>query len=254
MLKRFLALAVGLGLALTTLPARADEVYVFAAASLTNALNEIAADYSAKTGQVVKVSFAASSTLAKQIERGAPAQIYASADLKWMDYLAQHKLIDTASRRDLLGNSLVLIAPSASPLPPTALTAKTDIAALAGSGRIATGNPDSVPAGIYFKQSMTRAGQWSKVAPKIAAAASVRAALALVERGEAPLGAVYATDAAISHKVKVIGTLPDSLHDPIRYPFALVAGKETPAARAFLAALSTPAAKAVFAKYGFTVN
>lgn len=254
MLKRFLAAALALALGLSTAPARADDVFVFAAASLTNALNEIGEAFTARTGHAVKPSYAASSALAKQVEQGSPAHVFASADLKWMDYLTQARLVNPDTRFNLLGNTLVLVAPADSPLSRMEIGPKTDIAALAGSGRIATGSPDSVPVGLYFKQAMERAGQWPAVERKIAGAESVRAALALVERGEAPLGVVYATDAAVSKKVKVIGAFPDSMHAPIVYPFALIAGKETPAAKAFLDFVRGDAAKGVFAKYGFKVN
>ena len=254
MLKRFVGAAAALAVCLSVTVARADEVVVFAAASLTNALNEIGESFAAQTGHTLKPSYAASSALAKQVEQGAPAHVFASADLKWMDYLAGKKLVDADTRFNLLGNTLVLVAPADSAQGKLELSAKTDIAALAGSGRIATGNPDSVPVGLYFKQAMERAGQWAAVAPKVASADSVRAALAFVERGEAPLGVVYATDAAVTRKVKVVGVFPDTMHDPIVYPFALVAGKESPAAKALLEYLRGPAAKGVFAKYGFKVN
>lgn len=234
--------------------ARADEVTVFAAASLTNALDEIKENFTAATRHTVRASYAASSALAKQIEQGAPAHVFASADLKWMDYLAGTALINPDSRFNLLGNTLVLVAPADSPMVRQELTRATDIAALAGPGRIATGNPDSVPVGLYFRQAMERTGQWGKVQSKLAATDSVRSALAFVERGEVPLGVVYATDAALSKKVKVVGVFPESLHDPITYPFALVAGKETAAARAFLDYIRKSQAKGVFAKYGFKVN
>ncbi|HLO77293.1 MAG TPA: molybdate ABC transporter substrate-binding protein [Magnetospirillum sp.] len=254
MLKRIIGGLAALVLGLAATAARADDVTVFAAASLTNALNDIGEMFTAKTGHVIKPSYAASSALARQVEQGAPANVFASADLKWMDYLAQAKLIVPDSRFNLLGNTLVLVAPTESKLDRMDLDAKTDIAALAGPGRIATGNPDSVPVGLYFRQAMERAGQWKAVEPKIAGTDSVRAALALVERGEVPLGVVYATDAAVSKKVKVVGTFPAAMHDPIVYPFALVAGKETPAARTFLDFIRTDAAKGVFVKYGFKVN
>ena len=254
MLKRFLGAAAALALGLSALTARADDVVVFAAASLTNALNEIGESFTVKTGHAIKPSYAASSALAKQVEQGAPAQVFASADLKWVDYLTEKKLVNPDTRFNLLGNTLVLVAPADSKVGHIDLSAKTDIAALAGSGRIATGNPDSVPVGLYFKQAMERAGQWAAVAPKVAAADSVRAALAFVERGEVPFGVVYATDAAISKKVKVVGTFPDTMHDPIVYPFALIAGNETAAAKAFLDFIRTNESKGVFAKYGFKVN
>jgi molybdate transport system substrate-binding protein len=254
LMKRLIGAVAGLAITLTATQALAEDVVVFAAASLTNALDEIDAAFTAKTGHAVRASYAASSSLAKQVEQGAPGQVFASADLKWVDYLADKKLINPETRFNLLGNTLVLIAPSDSKLGKVELGPKTDIATLAGTGRIATGNPDSVPVGLYFKQAMERAGQWKAVEPKIAGAESVRAALAFVERGEVALGVVYATDAAMSKKVKVVGVFPDTMHDPIVYPFALVAGKETPAAKALLDYIRGPEAKGVFARYGFKVN
>lgn len=254
LMKRLLGAAAGLALALAAAQARAEDVMVFAAASLTNALNEIGESFAARTGHRMVASYAASSALAKQVEQGAPGQVFASADLKWMDYLADRKLVNPETRFNLLGNTLVLVAPADSRQGRVELSPRTDIAALAGSGRIATGNPDSVPVGLYFRQAMERAGQWKAVEPMIAATNSVRAALAFVERGEAPLGVVYATDAAVSRKVKVVGIFPDSMHDPITYPFALIAGKETPAARALLDHLKGAEAKGVFARHGFKIN
>lgn len=254
MLKRFLGAAAGLALGLSAITAQAEEVFVFAAASLTNALNEVGEQFTAKTGHTIRPSYAASSALAKQVEQGAPAQVFASADLKWMDYLGEMKLINPETRFNLLGNTLVLVAPLDSKLDRVELGPKTNIAALAGDGRIATGNPESVPVGLYFKQAMERAGQWKAVESKIAAADSVRAALAFVERGEVPLGVVYSTDAAVSKKVKVVGVFPDTMHDPIVYPFALIAGKETAGSKALLDFVRSNQAKGVFAKYGFKVN
>ncbi|KIL99473.1 Molybdenum ABC transporter periplasmic molybdenum-binding protein ModA [Paramagnetospirillum magnetotacticum MS-1] len=254
-IKRLLGAVAGLALSLSvTARAHAEDVVVFAAASLTNALNEIGESFTARTGHKMVPSYAASSALAKQVEQGGPGQVFASADLKWMDYLADKKLINGETRFNLLGNTLVLIAPLDAKQGKIELTAKTDIAVLAGTGRIATGNPESVPVGLYFKQAMERAGQWKAIESKIAATDSVRAALAFVERGEVPLGVVYATDAAVSKKVKVVGVFPDTMHDPIVYPFALIAGKETPAAKALLDAIKSPEAKGVFAKYGFKIN
>lgn len=255
LMKRLLGAAAGLVLSVAiVLPAQAEDVVVFAAASLTNALNEIGESFTARTGNKMVPSYAASSALAKQVEQGGPGQVFASADLKWMDYLADKKLINPESRFNLLGNTLVLVAPADAKQAMIELSPKTDIAALAGTGRIATGNPDSVPVGLYFKQAMERAGQWKTVEAKIAATDSVRAALAFVERGEVPLGVVYATDAAVSKKVKVVGVFPDTMHDPITYPFALVAGKETPAAKALLEHIRSPDAKAVFVRHGFKIN
>lgn len=254
MLKRFAGAVTGLLLGLGATTAQAEDVVVFAAASLTSALNEVGEGFKAKTGHTIKPSYAASSALAKQVEQGAPGQVFVSADPKWMDYLAAKKLINPDTRFNLLGNNLVLVAPTDSKLGRVELGPKTDIAALAGDGRIASGNPESVPAGQYFKQAMERAGQWDKVARKVAGADTVRAALAFVERGEAPLGVVYATDAAGSRKVKIVGVFPDTMHDPIIYPFALISGMESQGARAFLDYVRTNEAKGVFAKHGFKVN
>lgn len=254
-IKRLSGAFVGFALSVAvTAQAHAEDVVVFAAASLTNALNEINETFTARTGNKVVPSYAASSALAKQVEQGGPGQVFASADLKWMDYLADKRLINADTRFNLLGNTLVLVAPADSKQGKIDLTPKTDIAALAGEGRIATGNPDSVPVGLYFRQAMEKAGQWAKVGPKVAAADSVRAALAFVERGEVAFGVVYATDAAVSKKVKVVGVFPESMHDPIVYPFGLIAGRESAAAKAYLDTLRTPEAKGVFAKYGFKVN
>ncbi|OJX68627.1 molybdate ABC transporter substrate-binding protein [Magnetospirillum sp. 64-120] len=254
MQKRFVGAVVALALCLSTATARAEEVVVFAAASLTNALNEVGAAFAAKTGHTMKPSYAASSGLAKQIEQGAPAHVFASADLKWMDYLTEKKLVSPDARFDLLGNTLVLIAPADSKTGSMALTEKTDIAALVGSERIATGNPESVPVGLYFKKAMETAGQWDKVKGRVAAADSVRGALAFVERGEVPYGVVYGTDAAVTSKVKVVGTFPDTLYGQIVYPFGQVSGKETAGSKAFLQFVQSAEAKGVFAKYGFKVR
>lgn len=237
-------------------PALAQEptVTVFAAASLTNAFEDIAKLYAAKGEKAqVKFSFAASSGLAKQMEAGAPASIFASADQKWMDYAAGKGLVIPESRVTLLGNTLVLVAPSDKAKPVT-ITRGMDIEALLGpNGRIATGLVDSVPVGIYAKTAFTTLGVWDKVAPRIVGAESVRAALALVERGEVPYGIVYATDAAIAKNVTVVATFPADSHPPVEYPIALVKGQDTPAAKSFFAFLQSPQAKEVYKKYGFAV-
>jgi molybdate transport system substrate-binding protein len=254
-IKRLLQAAALVALILPPVaPAQAEDVTVFAAASLTNALNEIGERFTAKTGNKIVASYAASSALAKQLEQGATAQVFASADTQWVDYLQDKKLINPETRFHLLGNTLVLTAPLDSKLEKMDITPKTDIAKLAGNGRIAAGNPDSVPAGIYFRQAMERSGQWKSVEPKVARTDSVRAALALVERGEVPFGIVYETDAAISKKVKIVGAFPGTMHDPIIYPFALIAGQEKPAAKAFLDYLKSAEAKGVFVRYGFKIN
>lgn len=241
-------LAAALALILSALPAGAAEVLVFAAASTATALDEAGALFAARGGDRVKAAYAASSTLAKQIELGAPAQIYLSADQRWMDYLAARKLLVADSRRDLLGNRLVVVTPADRPSVPLKLDG---LAATLGGGRLALGDPDHVPAGLYARQALEKLGQWAAVEPRLARAESVRAALALVEHGEAPLGIVYATDAAESRKVRVAAEIPESLHEPILYPVALVAGGDTPAARAFLGFLQSPEARAVFARHGF---
>lgn len=230
------------------------KVTVFAAASTTNAVTDIGRLFAGKKlGRVIS-SFASSSTLAEQIDKGAPADIFISANEKWMNYLAKEKVIDSATRFNLLGNRLVLIAPSASRLQHVAVVPGFHLAGLLKGGFLAMGNPDYVPAGIYGRQALQKLGVWQQVKDKVARARDVRAALALVERGEAPLGVVYATDAAITGKVKVIGTFPEDSHPPIVYPAALLAGRETPQAERFMKFLKTPAARAVFKKYGFSVR
>lgn len=246
------ALALALFLAA---PAHAgDEIVVFAAASTTNALNDIGQMFATKGLGGIRTSYASSSTLAKQIEQGAPANLFVSADLKWADYLFERKLLNPSYSLNLLGNRLVLIAPKDAQTPEITLTKQTDLAKLVGNGRLSVGDPDHVPVGIYAKQALENMGQWSKLEPRLARAESVRAALALVERGEAPYGIVYATDAAISKNVKVVANFPEALHETILYPFALVSGKETPTAKAFFQFLQTPEAKAVFTRYGFKIN
>ena len=244
-----------LGLALLAVPgkASADEITVFAAASLTNALSEAGQTFEQKEPHTVRFSFASSSTLAKQIENGAPAHLFLSADLDWMDYLDQRKLIVDTSRINLLGNRLVMIAPVGSALK-VDLKPGIDLAGLLSGGLLATGDPDHVPAGKYARAALEKLGMWKAIEGRIARADSVRAALALVERAECPLGIVYATDAAASPKVKVVGVFPEDSHPPIVYPAALVKGKDTPAARSLLEFLKSPAAKPIFEKHGFTVK
>lgn len=253
-MKRLLTALSLILIACAAAPVAAQEVTVFAAASLTNALTEVGERFAAAGRGRIKPSFAASSGLAKQIENGSPTQVFISADLEWMDYLAARKLIDADSRMNLFGNSLVLIAPLDSKLSGVAIAPGTALAQLAGDGRIATGDPDHVPVGKYARQAFQALGQWGQIERKLARVDSVRAALALVERGEVPLGVVYATDAAISKKVKVIATFPANLHAPVVYPAALVAGNATPAAKAFLAFMASPEAKGIFSRHGFKLN
>lgn len=240
-------------LAAASLPAAAaDGTTVYAAASTTNAVTDVAAAFTKETGLVVTPSFASSSTLAKQIEEGAPAEIFISANSKWMDYLADKGLVAQASRADLLGNDLVLIAPKDSAVEAVAITETLDLAALLDGGRLAVGDPDHVPAGQYARAALEKLGLWETAEQALARQNDVRSALVLVERGEAPLGIVYSTDAAISKGVKIVGTFPADSHPPIAYPVALV--KETDAARRFLDFMKSPAARDIFAGYGFRVN
>lgn len=236
--------------ALTAGPAAAQQVTVFAAASTANAIEDTAKLFMAAGGVKVTPVFAASSTLAKQIEQGAPADLFISADDKWMDYLAARKLIDETTRAALLGNRLALVAPADAKIE-LRIEKAFPLARLLGDGRLATGDPEHVPVGLYAKEALESLGVWAEVAPRLARADSVRAALALVERGEVPFGIVYATDAAIAPKVKVVGLFPTDSHSAVVYPAALVAGRTNPAAQAFLDFLRGPEARAVFRKYGF---
>lgn len=238
------------------LPAHAwAETPVFAAASTTDALNEIAAAFAAKKLGTMVPSYNSSSILAKQIENGAPAALFLSADEQWMDYLDSRKLLAPGTRSDLLGNALVLIAPKGGTTQARVEIAPGfPLAKLLGDGRLAMGDPAHVPAGLYGKAALEKLGVWDQVQNKVAAAENVRAALAFVERGEAPLGIVYATDANASAKVATVGVFPEDSHPPILYPVALVAGHDTPEARAALDFIRGPEAKPIWAKYGFLVR
>lgn len=241
-------------LGLHALGAAAAEVTVFAAASLTNAFEEIAALYQARAPHTVRQSFAASSALAKQLESGAPANIFASADAQWMDWAAQRRLIVPDSRRALLGNRLVLVTAADQPVR-IELRPGFDLAALLGpTGRLATGDPAHVPVGRYAQQALQRLGVWALAEPRLVRADSVRAALALVERGEVPAGIVYATDAAVSKSVRVAAVFPEGSHAPIVYPMALVAGQDTVAARDFFAFLQGEQAQVAYRRHGFDVR
>jgi molybdate transport system substrate-binding protein len=231
--------------------AQDKSVTLFAAASMTNALNDINAAFTKATGIKVVLSYAASSALMKQIENGAPADVFASADLEWMDYGAQKKLIKNDSRVNLLGNRLVLIAPQDSRIGEVAIAQGFDLAKLAGGGRIVTGDVRSVPVGKYAKAALEKLGIWPSVEQKMAMAENVRAALTLVARGEAVLGIVYATDAKVEPNVKVVGTFPADSHPPIVYPVALTINA-TPAAAQYLAFLRGQAAKTIFENHGFS--
>ena len=232
----------------------APEVTVFAAASLQNALEAAAAQYQKQSGRAVRFSFAASSTLARQIEQGAPAAIFASADEQWMDWLQQRNLIVPASRKSLLGNRLVLVVPAARPVS-VELKPGFDFAAVLGpQGRWATGDPANVPAGRYAQQALTALGAWPLAQTRLVSAENVRVALNFVERGEAAAGVVYETDAALSGKVRVAGVFPADSHAPISYPFALVGKYDSPAAREFLSFLDSPAAHEIWRRFGFSVR
>jgi molybdate transport system substrate-binding protein len=224
-------------------------IIVFAAASLTNALQDVGDGFTKDSSIPVKFSFAASSALARQIENGAPADLFFSADLEWMDYLQARKLILVASRHDVLGNQLVLVAPVTSKIT-LHIAADFPLLAALGNSRLAIGDPDGVPAGRYAHEALTKLGVWNAVADRLARADSVRSALVLVDRGEAPLGIVYQTDALIDKNVRVVDVFPDNTHLPITYPIALVSGAKADAAK-FLAYVQTPAAAIVFKRYGF---
>jgi len=244
-----LVLAASLGAAR---PLVAGDVLIFAAASTTQAIEE-AGEHFARAGRDrVRGVFAGSSILAKQIDNGAPADIYLSANPAWMDYLAGRGRIDSASRRDLLANSLVVIAPAASALGDD-FAAAADIPAALGDGRLALGDPDHVPAGIYARQALASLGLWAALENRLVRTMDVRAALRLVARGEAPLGIVYASDAGAFGGVRVMAALGPSGHDPIRYPIALVAGRGNPAAQRFLDFLATPEMAALFRRHGFAL-
>ena len=239
----------------TLVPAKsnADDVVVFAAASLKNALDDVAARYHQATGKTVAVNYAASSALAKQIEQAAPADIFFSADLAWMDYLEERNLIAKVTRRTLLGNEIVLVAPKDSRAA-VSIGPGMDLAPLLGAdGRLAMANVESVPAGKYGKAAMESLGAWAGVSERIVQADNVRAALAFVARGETPLGIVYLTDARAEPAVKVVGTFPADSHPPILYPVALIAASKNPDAAAFLRFMESKAAVPAYTSQGFTV-
>jgi molybdate transport system substrate-binding protein len=226
---------------------------VFAAASLTDAINDTGAACTKATGVVFKPSYAASSALAKQIEAGAPADIFMAADEEWMDYLEKKDLLAKGTRHDLLGNKLVLIAPADSAATVKISTGPALLKSI-GTARVATGDPDSVPVGKYAKAALTKMGAWDALEPKLVRAENVRAALSYVARGEAPFGIVYATDAQIEKKVKTLDTFPAATHPPILYPVAVTAkAKDNAGARKFVQCLSSKSAADTFEKYGFSL-
>ncbi|HTD75429.1 MAG TPA: molybdate ABC transporter substrate-binding protein [Steroidobacteraceae bacterium] len=238
-------------LALQSLAAQSEKgVTVFAAASLTNVLQDLGDAFTKNSSIPVRFSFAASSALARQIENGSRADLFFSADLEWMDYLQARNLIQPETRHDVLANQLVLIGPADSKLS-LKIGPKFALAAAVGSGRLATGDPDSVPVGRYAHEALANLGVWDDVAARLVRADSVRSALAFVDRGEAVLGIVYATDALVDKKVRVIDVFPTSSHMPIIYPAALTTGAKAEAAK-FLAYVRGPAGNLAFEHYGFT--
>jgi molybdate transport system substrate-binding protein len=232
--------------------AQSGEVVIFAAASLKNALDDISAQWQKDTGKKAAISYAASAALAKQIEAAAPADLYVSADLDWMDYLQQRSLIKAGTRSNLLGNRIVLIAAKDSKIT-TTIVPGFNLAGLLGSGRLAMADVAAVPAGKYGKASLEALGVGASVQDKIAQAENVRATLLLVSRGEAPLGIVYQTDAAADPNVRIVGAFPENTHPPIIYPVALTASSKNPDAVSFLAYVKSAKAKPLFEKQGFTV-
>lgn len=227
-----------------------ETLTVFAAASLRNALDDVNARFTKATGIRVTASYAATSALTKQLEAGAPADIFISADLKWMDYAVDKKLVDPATRVNLLGNELVLVAAKDTGLDKVTIAKGFDIAALAGAGRIAVADVKAVPAGRYAKAALESLGAFAAAEPKLAQAENVRAALAYVARGEAPLGIVYATDAKAEPGVKVVGAFPEGSYPPVTYPAAATANARANTAK-YLQMLRAPDAKAIFERYGF---
>ena len=246
-LRSFLALALTTALAL---PAAAADITVFAASSLKTALDAIAANYQKTSGDSVTISYESSAKLAKQIQEGAPADIFISSSQQWMDMLADAKMIQPDSRKNILGNTLILVAFDKAAR--VELVKGVNLAKLVGDRKLAMGMVDSVPAGQYGKEALTNLGAWDAVEAKVAQADNVRAALKLVDTGEAAFGIVYASDAVSDAKVTVAGTFPEDSHKPIIYPAALTTAAK-PEAKAFLAELSSDAAAAVFTAQGFIV-
>lgn len=250
MLRRSLILLLCvLGMPLYAADAPREELLVFAAASLTNVLDEIGAAYTRQTGQPVKFSYAASSALARQLEAGSRADVFFSADLEWMDYVQARTLIDRSTRRNVLGNHLVLVAPADSKIE-LKIAPGFALASALGKGRLATGDPDTVPVGKYARSALTSLGVWDDVADKLVRADNVRSALAFIARGETPLGIVYETDAKVEKRVRIVDFFPADSHPPIVYPAAVTA-QARPAARQFVEFLQSAPAQEAFKKYGF---
>jgi molybdate transport system substrate-binding protein len=237
---------------LSSATAEETSIIVFAATSLKNSLDEISSAWTLKFGAQIKISYAASNALAKQIEEGAPADLFISADLDWMNYLEDKNLVETGARINLLGNSIVLIASKDWNRDNIRIVPNFPLVELLGDGRLALANVASVPAGKYAKAALEKLGVWSSVSNRLAEAENVRAALAFVARGEAPLGIGYITDAMTEPSLKIIGTFPPDSHPPIVYPAAIIVGSKNPRAREFLRYLSGSEAKLIFEKNGFS--
>lgn len=250
--RRVVAGLAALILLATPARAAADEVLVFAAASLTDALSRVAEAWRAETGHVATMSYAGASALARQIQEGAPADVFMSSSVDWMDAVEASGDLREGTRRDILGNTLVLIAHGRDAAPVT-IDENLDLAGLLGGERLSMSLVEAVPSGIYGRQALTSLGLWESVAPLVAQSDNVRAALAFVALGEAPLGIVYATDAAVEDDVSIIGTFPQGSHDPIVYPAAITAQSESPVAAAFLAFLVSDTARPIWEEFGFTV-
>ena len=239
--------------AFTVGPALAETLTVLAAASTVEAVEEALGRFHAAHDQKIQASYASSSALARQIEYGAPADIFISANTRWMDYLAERGHVAAGLRRDLLTNELVWIGPDdGAPAPASLDVLATQLGARLGAGRLAVGDPDHVPAGIYARQALINLRVWDTAVDRLAPMADVRAALALVERGEAAAGIVYATDARVARGVRVVGLLPADSHPPIVYPAAIIAGRDHPPAHLFLEFLTSHFAAAIFTRHGFT--
>jgi molybdate transport system substrate-binding protein len=232
--------------------AQDQSLTIFAAASLKNALDDINAAFSKTTGVKVTTSYEASSALATQIEAGAPVDVFISADLRWMNYMANLNLIKPETRFNFLSNKLVLIAPTSSKLDKVEIKKGFDIAKLAGDGRIAVADVKAVPAGVYAKAALRTLGAWDAAEPKLAQGMNVRATLAFVARDETPIGIVYETDAKVEPKVKIIGVIPDNSYPPVTYPVAATAASKSEQTQRYLSFLRTSTAKAIFERYGFS--
>ncbi|KKC99563.1 MULTISPECIES: molybdate ABC transporter substrate-binding protein [Photobacterium] len=231
-----------------------EKVLVFAASSLTNALSELAESYEDASGDDIVLSFASSSTLARQLAQGAPADLYLSANTKWMDYAAEQQVINSESRKDLLHNRLVLVTHQSESVDSVALDSSWNISKALMGSRLAVGDPNHVPAGIYAQEALTSLGLWQQAEPLLARANNVRAALLLVERQEAKFGIVYQTDAQVAKNVKVVAHFPEQSHQPITYPVALTQQTPSKSAQGFYDYLQTSDAAEVFQRYGFSVN